>query len=342
MKKTRLGRTGLVVTRVSFGALPIQRVPMEAAERILRKAYDAGITFYDTARAYTDSEEKIGRALGDVRGKIVIATKSSGDDRKTVLEHIDVSLRMLRTDYIDICQLHGPAIMPDPNDPESPYAGLREAQATGKVRFLGISNHRLDVARQAALSGMFDTVQFPISSISADKDLDLIRLCRERDVGMIGMKALCGGLITNIRAAFAFLWQYENLVPIWGIQRERELDQFIALAAAPPPMDDELREAVRRDRKELAGDFCRACGYCLPCPADIPIPTAARIAFLLQRSPSQKFLTENFRAEMLRIEECQDCGHCREHCPYGLDTPGLLKKMLQAYTVEYNNSVGRA
>jgi len=331
METTRLGRTELTVTRTAFGALPIQRIDMDEAKAVLRKAYESGINFFDTARAYTDSEEKIGHALADVRGEIILATKTHGQDKRTVLEHIETSLRKLRTDCVDILQLHNPRTLPDPNDPDSSYSGLLEARRKGMVRFIGVTNHRIDLAKEAVDSGLYDTMQFPLSAISADKDLDLIGQCQEADVGLIAMKALCGGLLNNARVAFTFLRQYPNVVPIWGIQRMSELDEFLALDADPPAMDEAMSAAVERERRELAGDFCRACGYCLPCPQDIPIPMAARMGLLLRRAPSASFLTPEWQEKMRRIENCIDCGQCRERCPYGLDTPALLRKMLVDY-----------
>ncbi|HUU43841.1 MAG TPA: aldo/keto reductase, partial [Planctomycetota bacterium] len=217
MERMRLGRTGLEIGRTGFGALPIQRVSFDEAASLLRQAHDAGVTFFDTARGYSDSEEKIGRALADVRDDVVIATKSWADDRTSLLEQLETSLRNMKTDYVDILQLHGPKTLPDPDDPESSWAGLTEAKRKGMIRFIGISNHRLSVAREAVLSGRFDTLQFPLSAISSQDDLALVELCREHDVGLIAMKALCGGLLTDAPAAFAFLRQFDNVVPIWGV-----------------------------------------------------------------------------------------------------------------------------
>jgi aryl-alcohol dehydrogenase-like predicted oxidoreductase len=331
METTILGRTGLTVTRTAFGVLPIQRVPMAEAGRILRRAYDAGITFYDTARAYTDSEEKIGQALADVRDDIIIATKSGASTRKGVLADLETSLRNLRTDHVDILQLHNPGTLPDPADPESSYAGLLEARDKGMIRFLGITNHKRSRAEEAIASGLYDTLQFPLCMISSPEDLALIDACREANMGVIAMKALSGGLLTNARAAFAFLRQYENVVPIWGIQRLGELEEFLALDANPPVLDEAMLAEIEADRQALADDFCRACGYCLPCPAEIPIPMAARMSLLLRRMPYQRLISDQWAANMERIEDCIECGHCKSHCPYGLDTPALLKRNLADY-----------
>jgi len=328
---TTLGRTGLVVTRTGFGALPIQRVDTETARTILHRAYEAGITFFDTARAYSDSEEKLGHALSDVREQIVIATKTLATDRAGVLADLSVSLRNLQTDYVDVLQLHNPSELPDPCDSESSYAGLVEAREAGLVRHIGMTQHSIARAREAVASGLYDTMQFPLSAISAEQDLALIDLCAQHNVGLIAMKALCGGLLTNARMALAFLRQYENVVPIWGIQRMHELEEIFALDAAPPALDAVTLAEVESERRELAGDFCRACGYCLPCPSDIRIPMAARMGLLLHRAPSANFVTPEWQEEMRRINDCTECGQCRSRCPYNLDIPVLLKKMLAEY-----------
>lgn len=338
MQTVRLGRTNLEVTRTSFGVLPLQRADMDEAVRILRKAYHSGVNFYDTARGYTNSEEKIGRALSDVRDKIIIATKSGAATKSGVLEHLETSLKNLRTDYVDILQLHNPSALPDPEDPDSSYAALLEAKRKGMVRFIGFTNHGRERAAAAVESGLYDTLQYPLCHISQIEDLALVEKCREADMGIIAMKPLSGGLLTNARPAFAFLRQYENLVPIWGVQRMSELEELLELEANPPALDDEMRGMIERDRKELAGDFCRACGYCLPCPADIPIPTAARMGLLLRRMPYQQFLSDEYYEKMHRVENCIECGHCTSNCPYGLDTPALLKKMLANYDEFYKEN----
>jgi aryl-alcohol dehydrogenase-like predicted oxidoreductase len=331
MEKMQLGKTGLTPSRCGFGALPIQRTPMDEAVRILRKAFDNGIDFFDTARAYSDSEEKLGNALHGVRKQIVIATKSTATSRKEVLEHLAVSLGMLKTDYIDILQLHNPKTLPDPADGEGSFAALVEAKQKGMVRFIGITNHSRELAVAAARSGIYDTVQFPLSTLSSEEDLSLIDICRKNNVGLIAMKALSGGLITDIPSAHAFFRQFGNVIPIWGIQREKELDQFLELEAHPRNLTPDLVAAIETDRRELSGKFCRGCGYCMPCPAGINIPWSARMSLLLRRAPFQQFLTEDWQQSMERIHDCTECGNCRSKCPYKLDTPELLKANLKDY-----------
>ena len=333
--KVRLGRTELYVTKTSFGARPVQRIGHEAARKLLRRAYESGINYFDTANMYTDSEEKIGEALHDVRQNIVISTKSGGKDKKTVREHIELSLRRMQTDYIDLFQFHNPAELPDPEDPDGPYAAALEAKEKGYIRHIGITNHRLGVAQAAIASGNFETLQFPFCYLCTEKDLQLLRACEAADMGFIAMKGLSGGMLSNAAACYAFMQQHPNVVPIWGIQHEWELDQWLKLTEENQQMTPELAAVIEKDRKELAHNFCRSCGYCLPCAAGINIPQAARMAMLLRRSPYRPYMTEQWYAEMHKIEGCLHCDACKSRCPYGLDTPNLLQEMLKDYDAFY-------
>ncbi len=331
MKTVALGKTGITVNRNGFGALPIQRVSVEEAGRLLRKAFDNGIDFFDTARSYSDSEYKIGLALSDVRDKIVIATKTPSTTVEGFWKDLETSLSLLKTDYIDIYQFHNPAFCPKPGDGTGLYEAMLEAKAQGKIRHIGITNHRLAVAQEAVESGLYETLQFPFSYLASEKDEALVRLCAEKNVGFICMKALSGGLITRSDAAYAYLAQYENTLPIWGVQRESELDEFIAYNDNPPAMTAELSAYIEEERVSLAGDFCRGCGYCMPCPAGIEINQCARMSLLLRRSPAAGWLTPAWQAKMEKIEECLHCGQCMQHCPYSLNTPELLRKNLEDY-----------
>jgi uncharacterized protein len=329
MEKMRLGRTNLMATRTSFGALPLQRTEKAEAVRILRRAYEAGVNFFDTARGYSDSEEKLGAALGDVRGDVLLATKTPSKDGEGVRRDFKKSLEMLRTDYIDLYQFHNPSHVPVPGD--DLYEAILSLKNSGGVRFIGITCHKLENAVSAVQSGLYDTVQFPFSYLSSEEELALSPLCEEHDVGLIAMKALSGGIIASAPAAFAFLRQFGNVLPIWGIQHLHEMEEFIALEANPPALDEAMWEVIAADRKELSGTYCRGCGYCLPCPAGIPINMAARVSQLLRRAPVHNFVTPQWKATMENIENCTGCGHCRAHCPYGIDAAELLKANLKDY-----------
>ncbi len=331
MSQLRLGRTDIITEKNGFGALPIQRVSMESAVELLQTAYKAGINFFDTSRVYSDSEEKIGSALSDVRHNIFIATKVMARDVDGFWNELETSLSTLKTDYIDIYQFHTPPFCPKPGDGTGLYEAMLEAKQQGKIRFIGITNHSLQVAQEAIESNLYDTLQFPFSYLSGKQELKLVQDCQEKDMGYICMKALAGGLITNSAAAYAWLAQYDNVLPIWGIQRLSELQEFISYMDNPPTLTPDLLKEIDKDRDELAGNFCRGCGYCMPCPVDIEIRTCARMSLLLRRSPPERFLTPAWQEKMAKINECLHCDECKQKCPYELDTPTLLEENYKDY-----------
>ena len=210
-------------------------------------------------------------------------------------------------------------------------SSITPLSAPNKIRFIGITNHRLAVAGEAVESGLYDTLQFPFSYLASEKEEELVRLCAQKNVGFICMKALSGGLITRSDAAYAYLAQFENTLPIWGIQRESELDEFLSYQDNPPALTPEMTALIEKDRRELAGEFCRGCGYCMPCPQGIEINTCARMSLLLRRSPAAGWLTEKSQAMMKKVENCVQCGQCKAKCPYGLDTPALLRRNYEDY-----------
>lgn len=331
MVKVTLGSTGITVNKNGFGALPIQRIGDTDAVKLIQKAYAAGVDFFDTARFYTDSEKKLGLALKDVRDKVYIATKTAAETPEELKEQLEISLRNLQTDYIDLYQFHNPSFCPKPGDGTGLYEAMLEAKAEGKIRHIGITNHRLAVANEAIDSGLYETLQFPFCYLATEKDIELVQKCKEKNMGFIAMKALSGGLITNAKAAYAFEAFYENVLPIWGIQREQELDEFLSFIDNPPEMTEEIKAFIEKDKKELSGDFCRGCGYCMPCPAGIEINNCARMSLLLRRSPSELQLTKEVQEKMKKIENCLHCNQCKSKCPYGLDTPKLLEKNYEDY-----------
>lgn len=329
MQTVTLGKTSLVVNKNGFGALPIQRISLSSAQALLQSAYENGITFFDTARAYTDSEHKIGVALNAVRKKIVIASKTMHVTVSGFWEDLHTSLKALQTDYIDIYQFHNPDFCPKPNDGTGLYEAMQEAKKSGLIRFIGLTNHRLNIALEAVDSGLYDTLQFPFSYLSTEADIALVQKCRNHNVAFFAMKALSGGLITNASAAYQFMLEYDNVLPLWGIQRQSELDDFIACQKGALCAD--IDQVIANDRKALAGSFCRGCGYCMPCPVGIEINYCARMSQLIRRSPSQGHLTAEAQAKMQHINECLHCGQCTAKCPYALDTPALLKQNLLDY-----------
>ena len=331
MDYVTLGRTEIKVCKNGFGALPIQRLSFDSAKEILLHAYNNGINFFDTARFYTDSEEKIGYALSDVRDKIYIATKTAAQNADDFWKDLNTSLNNMKTDYIDIYQFHNPSFCPKPNDGTGLYEAMLEAKAQGKIRFIGLTNHRLAVAQEAIDSGLYDTIQFPFCYLATDKDIAIVENCKKNNLGFIAMKGLSGGLITNSAAAYAFMAQYDNVLPIWGVQRMSELNEFLSYNTNSPSVTGEIKELIDNDRKMLAGEFCRGCGYCMPCPVGIEINNCARMSLLLRRSPSELQLTPAVQAKMKKIENCLHCNQCKSKCPYGLDTPKLLEENYKDY-----------
>lgn len=336
MREITLGSTGITTVQNAFGALPVQRTDMGTAKEILRRAYEGGMRFFDTARAYSDSEEKLGEAFGDMweegqRGEFFIATKTMAKTPAEFREQLETSLKNLRTDYIDIYQFHCVNQCFAPGDGTGMYECMLEAKAQGKIRHIGVTAHKIEVAFDCVKSGLYETLQFPFSYLSSEKEIELVRACKEANVGFIAMKGLAGGLIHNAQAAMAFIRQFDNVLPIWGIQRMEELEEWLEFMEHPPVYDGGVKAFIEKEQKELAGDFCRGCGYCMPCPAGIMINQCARMSLMLRRAPAGNWLSGSMQAEMAKIEDCLNCGQCKTKCPYELNTPELLRKNLEDY-----------
>lgn len=332
MREVTLGKTGITVPQNGFGALPVQRVTKEEAVELLRNAYKGGMRFFDTARAYSDSEEKLGEAIQEMnRDEIYIATKTMAQTVEEFWKDLETSLKLLKTDYVDIYQFHCANQVFKPGDGTGMYEAMLEAKEQGKIRHIGITAHKIKVAQEAVESGLYETLQFPFSYLSSSKEEDLIKSCIEADMGFIGMKGLAGGLIRNSNAAMAFIGQYDNAVPIWGIQKPEELEEWLAFFTEMPEMNEETMAFIEKEREEMAKDFCRGCGYCMPCPVGITINQCARMSLMLRRAPSQSWLNDHWQQEMAKIENCLHCGKCASKCPYELNTPELLQKNLEDY-----------
>ena len=328
MRNITLGSTGITVPQNAFGALPIQRVSTDYAAMLLRKAYDGGMRFFDTARAYSDSEEKVGIAFEGMRDKVFISTKTGATTKEGFWKDLETSLKNLKTDCIDIYQLHCAAKCYGEGD--DLYEAMKEAKRQGKIRHIGITAHKIGVAEDIIKSGLYETLQFPFSYLASDRDIKLVNDCAKADMGFIAMKGLSGGLLTNSAACMAFMNEYDAL-PIWGIQKESELDEWLSFFDKDISMTDEIRTFIDNDRKALLGEFCRGCGYCMPCTVDITINQCARMSQMIRRAPSQNWLTDFWQNEMLKIDNCVECGLCKTRCPYELDIPSLLKKNLKDY-----------
>jgi len=331
MQRIHLGSTGIEIEKNGFGALPIQRISRDEAARLLRKALDGGMNYFDTARAYTDSEEKLGCAFDGLRERVVIATKSGAKNAKDLRADLETSLRNLRTDYIDVYQFHNPPFCPKPGGEDGLYDEALKMKAEGKIRHISITNHRLAVAREAIDSGLYATLQFPFSYLAGEQERALLDGCRRAGMGFIAMKGMAGGLIRDGYAAAAFMETQADVVPIWGVQHEWELDQFLDCVKHGAALTDERKATIERDRAELSGDFCRGCGYCMPCPQGIQINQCARMVLMARRAGERDWKTEYWRSEMKKVDLCVHCNQCAAKCPYGLDTPKLLRENADAY-----------
>lgn len=331
MKDITLGTTGITVPQNAFGALPIQRVSEQEAVALVRRAYDGGMRFFDTARAYSNSEERVGKAFAGMRDKVFIATKTMARTPEKFWEDLNTSLELLQTDYIDIYQFHCVDQAYAPGDGSGMYECMQEAKAQGKIRHIGVTAHKLQIAFDLVESGLYETLQFPLSYISGERERELVQACKDANMGFIAMKGLAGGLLNNSRACMAFMTQFDNVLPIWGVQRESELDEWLSYMEDTPEMDARLQSFIDGERAELAGEFCRGCGYCMPCPQGIVINQCARMSLMVRRAPSQAWLTDEWQKRMNNINSCTECRLCTTRCPYELDIPELLKKNLADY-----------
>ena len=324
----RLGKTNLEVNKNGFGALPIQRCNMDESIEILQKAYANGIDFYDTAHFYTDSEEKLGNAFEDVRENIYLASKTAAETPEVFWSDLETSLKSLKTDYLDLYQFHNISFTPK-NDDEL-FKAMLQAKEDGMVNHIGITTHKITFAHEAIESGLYETLQYPFSYLSGSEEIDLVNKCRQLDVGFIAMKAMGGGLIKNSKASYAFLNQFDNVLPIWGIQKISELDEFLSYDESTF-LNDSLKAEIEKDKNELGEDFCRGCGYCMPCPEGIKINTCARMSLWVRRFPTEPHLTEEWQQIMAKSEDCIECYSCVDNCPYELDIPRLLKENYEDY-----------
>lgn len=332
IEKVRLGRTGLMVSRIAMGCIPITRRSMDDAVRLLRRARGAGVNFFDTAYVYEDSEDKIGAAFpGAERHQVIIASKAMCDTYEETMRQLETSLRRLGTDYIDLYQWHNPEDLEDFQNRRGPYQAMQDAQKAGKVRHIGLSNHNLARARAAVDTGAFATLQFPLSVLSSSEEIEFSRYCHGRDLGVIAMKAMCGGMLPDGRIPFIFLNQHRHIVPIWGMEKESELEQFLQLAANPEPFTPFMHEEMEALRLELGDEYCRGCGYCMPCPQDIAVSMLMRIDSWIKRNPPGSQFTEERRGQVARIDECTECRACEQRCPYHLDIPAVLKEQKENY-----------
>jgi hypothetical protein len=328
MNRTTLGATGLSVSAVGFGGIPITRLTETAAAQLVRAAFDAGINFFDTAWGYPGSEERLALGLGGVdRAQLVIATKDGSTDGAMFRKHALESLGRLAVDYVDVLQFHNlsdrrhvDAVMA-PGGAYEAALGLRDE---GRVRHIGVTCHNTELAAELVASGKFETLQVPINFI-ADEAESLVAECARRSVGFIAMKPFAGGAIEDGELALRYLQQFPTVVPIPGIEKAEELRQVVELYNAPLPPTEDQRQRMGRIREEIGRVFCRACGYCQPCPQEIAIAMVLRAQSFVKRM-STEFALRAVGHHVAKVDSCLDCRQCVERCPYHLDIPAMLRQ----------------
>jgi len=334
MRRVRLGRTGLMITQIGFGGIPIQRLNEEKAVEVVARCLDLGINFIDTANAYTTSEERIGRAIAGRREGLVLATKSLSRSREGIARHLEKSLKTLGVDCIDLYQFHSVGderTLEMVLDPEGPRAVLEEAKRAGKIRYIGITSHQIDTAKKAVASDQFDTIMFPFNFVTSEALEELIPLARAHDVGFIAMKPMAGGMIDNARIAFKYLLQFSDIVSIPGIEKVEEIEQIVGLLSEPPGITEEEMAEMQRLKEKLGTKFCHRCDYCQPCSEGIAISTVMIFPSLAARLPDNQVYTGYWSDIMEKAATCTWCGECEERCPYHLAIREIMDEHVQAF-----------
>lgn len=326
----RLGRTELSVGQLGFGGIPIQRLTRARAVRLIEAAVDRGITFFDTARGYSDSEDKLGAALKHRRDQVVLASKSPALDADGMRQALDASLTALRTDRIDLYQLHNLMTwdaLQRAQARDGALTALKRARKLGKIRFIGLTSHSVDllarVLKEAPL--LFDTIQVPFNFVGDESGRTLLPAARAADVGFIAMKPLGGGALEHPDLALRYVLQYADVVTIPGMETMKELKQNAQLAVERRPLTAEEEQLLGRLRDKLGKQFCRKCNYCQPCPQGIAIHLALGARTLLKRF-DRRTIAGWCRDVMRKAAVCKQCGLCETRCPYQLPIRALLEE----------------
>jgi hypothetical protein len=344
MEYIPLGKTGLRVSEIGFGGIPIIRLGTDEAVAVLRRAFDHGVTFYDTANAYHDSQNKMGKAFQGMRERVVIATKTVLRDAKGAAQQIEDSLRALGTDYIDLFQLHQVAQEKDFNAITAIGGAMEavvKAKQAGKIRHIGVTSHNVKMAVSLVRSGLFSTIQFPFNLIETEALEKLHPAARELGLGILVMKPFGGGVIDDGMLAFKFLRQFADVIPLPGFDSVSATDDVVRFLSIPKPYrlsgDDTSRIEVYRQR--LGKNFCRRCEYCLPCPNGVIITMAMGYPILVNRMDSK--IAMNFAQKAMEsVPNCEACGTCVERCPYSLPIPEVIKRNYELYTAHRTFNTG--
>ncbi|MBN1856454.1 MAG: aldo/keto reductase [Dehalococcoidia bacterium] len=334
METIRLGKTGLMVSRVGFGAIPIQRLDADDAIAVVKRCLDLGVTYLDTANAYSTSEGRMGEALAGWNGNVVISTKSQSRTPEGIEAHLAQSLEMLKVDSIDLYQFHNVSSFPDLEkvlDPNGPFPIVEKAKREGKVKHIGITSHQIDVAKEAVKTGRFETIMYPFNFIAHELGEELAALSAQHDVGFIAMKPFAGGMIGKATLAIKYLLQFPNVVPIAGVEKLHEIEEIIRIVEGPWTLTDEENAEIATIRTETGNRFCRRCDYCQPCTAGIPISNVMSFPTMVKRMPLKNVVTGWIADLMEKASECTNCGLCEERCPYQLPIREMVSENVANY-----------
>ena len=336
MERIRLGKTDIMVSRIGFGGIPIQKSSEEEAVRIVSSCFDLGINFFDTSRVYTTSEERIGKALAGRREEAIIATKTVSRTAEKISEDLATSLKHLGTDYVDLYQFHNVSTEDDLKTVIAPGGLLdvvRRAKKEGRIRHIGITSHRLDVAKEAVKAGCFETIMVALNFVNTEAADELLAMAKEHDTGVIIMKSMAGGMLENPVLAFKYLMQFPDVLPLIGIAEEGEMEENIRIVEAGEPITEDDQHAMDRIRKELGTGFCRMCNYCQPCPQQIMISAIMYTRVAITRFDPKRIFEGEWNTFMEKVPDCIDCGECEERCPYNLPIRERIKEAAHQYAV---------
>lgn len=329
-----LGKTGLRVSVIGFGGIPVQRISEEEAIKVIERAEELGINFIDTARGYGISEVFIGEALKGRREKWIIASKTMARDKETMKREIDISLNNLNTGYIDLYQFHNVRTMEDYEkilSENGAYVALEEAKVEGKIRHIGITSHSLDLLKIAVESGKFETIMYPYNIVETQAN-EIFKRANELNIGVIAMKPMAGGALTDGTIAMKFILENKSITTaIPGMASIKEVEENSRVGSNFVPLNNEERKKALKDASELGDEFCRRCGYCAPCPKGIDIPSMFVVSGYKERYDLATWAEERYHAMKNTAKDCIECGTCEKKCPYNLPIRKMLKEVRKTF-----------
>jgi predicted aldo/keto reductase-like oxidoreductase len=336
MRKVTLKRTGLNVSRIGFGGLPIQRIDEKDAVAVIRRCLDLGINLIDTANGYTVSEGYIGKAISTYpRDSIILATKTRARDYKTAMDHIKLSLERLGTDYIDIYMLHNVSDLPVLDQvlaKDGALSALEEAKKAGIIRHIGVSSHGHQTALAAAKLDCFETMMYPYNFVAHEPGEEVLQACRDNNIDFFAMKPLGGGRLDNAKLAFKFLLNIPDVVPFVGIEKPEEIEEIVGIEKNLTPLNKEEQAEIKRIVDEIGNRFCRRCRYCLPCPEGIIIPLLNNLVTFLRHDSAEQCFGPGIVSKTVDMARgCTECGECEERCPYDLPIIEMNKDNVKLY-----------